>query len=210
MVTIRPATERDIKQIVSIHMRAFEGFFLTLMGRGFLDELYRNFIIEEDGMCIVAEARNHVAGFAAGALRPVRFFRKLRKKRWHIFLLKSLGGMFRRPFRVTRKLIGARSYGGDQPPSHEEAALLSSIAVDPDFSGEGIGQSLLDAFCEKIRNTGIDYVYLTTDRDDNERTIRLYERFGFELESTFTQPGKRVMNRYLLKVESTQGPADKK
>ena len=204
MVSIRPATEKDIEQIVSVHVRAFEGFFLTLMGRAFLDELYRSFIVEEDGTCIVAETRDRIVGFAAGTLHPERFFRKLKRKRWHIFLLRSLGSVLRRPFRVTRKLIGALSYKGDQPLSHTDAALLSSIAVDPDFSGEGFGQSLLNAFCDKARNGGIDYVYLTTDRDNNERTIRLYEKFGFELENTFTQPGKRVMNRYLLSLGSTE------
>jgi len=133
MVPIRSAKEKDIEQIVSVHMRAFEGFFLTLMGREFLEELYRSFAVEEDGTCIVAVAQDRVVGFAAGTLYPERFFRKLRRKHWHTFLLRSLRVLFRRPFRTTRKLISALSYKGDQPRSHKEAALLSSIAVDPDF-----------------------------------------------------------------------------
>ena len=200
MTTIRQATEKDITEIADIHMKAFPGFFLTMMGKKFLKELYRDFIVEKEGTCIVAEEQKQVVGFAAGTMTPESFFTRLRKRRWHVMFLRSFHGIFRRPLKVTRMLFNALFYKGDPPPKHGEAALLSSIAVDPDFSGKGTGKLLLDAFCEIVRNADICYVYLLTDQEDNERTRRFYEEYGFELESTMMKPGKRLMNRYLLRL----------
>ncbi len=204
MATVRPATKDDIERIVSIHMRAFEGFFLTFMGKRFLRELYRNFTLEQEGICLVAEEGNDVIGFVAGTICPEVFLTRIRKRRRHVFLMASIGSILRRPFLVTRRLISALSYKGDKPPKCKDAALLSSIAVDPDFSGKGAGQLLLKAFCKEVRDAGSDFVYLTTDRDDNERINKLYQESGFELESTFAQLDNRNMNRHLLNLRGPE------
>ena len=41
---IRIATTKDVPQIVNIHMNAFEGFFLTTLGRSFLSFYYNAFV----------------------------------------------------------------------------------------------------------------------------------------------------------------------
>ncbi|WP_305016831.1 hypothetical protein [Mycobacterium tuberculosis] len=43
-IQIRPAQASDIAQIVQVHLQAFPGFFLTLMGPRFLRLLYSGFL----------------------------------------------------------------------------------------------------------------------------------------------------------------------
>ena len=43
-----------LDEIVQIHLAAFEGFFLESMGKRFLKELYRGFLVEPSGLCLVA------------------------------------------------------------------------------------------------------------------------------------------------------------
>ena len=54
---------------------------------------------------------------------------------------------------------------------------LGPVAVDPPFQGQGIGSSMLSAFCACMDEYGA-VSYLETDKSEN---VRFYRRFGFEL-----------------------------
>jgi len=96
-------------------------------------------------------------------------------------------------------------YRGEVPPSIQgRPALLSSLAVHPDCSGKGIGKALVAAFASEARKSGCDSVYLLTDKTDNDSVNRFYERCGFELLDTLKRGGGRVMNRWLMKIPSTE------
>src|SRR5690348_15868578 len=56
-VRLRPAAPADIEAIVAVHRAAFRGFFLSTLGSGFLRQMYRTFVTEADGICILAERR---------------------------------------------------------------------------------------------------------------------------------------------------------
>jgi len=55
---------------------------------------------------------------------------------------------------------------------------IMSIAVDPDYRGNGIGSALLTEVIERLINEGARYIGLEV-RVSNENAIRLYESFGF-------------------------------
>lgn len=55
---------------------------------------------------------------------------------------------------------------------------VMSIAVHPNYRGNGIGSTLLSEVINRLFNRGAKYVGLEV-RVSNERAIRLYERFGF-------------------------------
>ena len=55
---------------------------------------------------------------------------------------------------------------------------IMSIAVDPDYRGNGIGSALLTEVIERLINKGARYIGLEV-RVSNEKAIKLYERFGF-------------------------------
>lgn len=186
--------------LADLHTAAFPGFFLTSLGRRFLRLLYAGFMSEPQAICLVAEDAGETLGFAAGTMHPAGFFRALLQRRALTFALAAVPGLLRSPLFVARKCLGALYYRGETPGGLPEAALLSSLAVSPAAQGRGVGQALVTAFAEEARRRGGMAVYLTTDENDNERTNRFYARCGFVLLDTFTRPGHRTMNRWVLKL----------
>ena len=80
-ISIRPAKPEDIAQMVQVHIRAFPGFFLTLMGPRFLHLLYTGFLNHPTGISLVAYAQgkpSQVLGFVVGTTQPSGFFLQLR------------------------------------------------------------------------------------------------------------------------------------
>lgn len=77
---IREARGLDIEQIVSIHVRTFEGFFLTFLGEKFLRLYYKGVIHHLEAIKFVyLEDNNEVKGFIVGAMNPSGFYKALLK-----------------------------------------------------------------------------------------------------------------------------------
>jgi len=203
-VVMRPARAEDLDAIVSIHARAFRGFFLTALGRRFLLELYRGFLKSLDGRLTVAEADGGIAGFTAGTFAPDRFFRTLLVTRWFAFGWAAVGSVIQHPHSVLPRLLAALRYSGDAPERLTAAGLLSAIAVEPHLSGKGVGGMLISAYCEEAARHWLRFVYLMTDRDGNESGNLFYERHGFEAESQIRRRDGRIMIRY---VRALEGPS---
>lgn len=199
-VHVRPAVFADIERIVTIHVAAFGESFLTMLGHGFLRELYIAFVRGRDGICFVGEAGGTVIGFVAGTTAPHTFFKRLLQSRWHVFVFSSLAALVRHPLTVIPKLIRAIWYRGEEPHGAPRGVLLSSIAVSPSHVGRGVGKLLVETFCDAALAAGGKFVYLTTDRDDNEKTHAFYRGAGFGVESTFLKDTNRWMQRYIRPV----------
>jgi ribosomal protein S18 acetylase RimI-like enzyme len=201
----REATTSDLQAIVAVHEAAFAGFFLTQLGRGFLRQLYRSFIVEPDGICRVAEAQltpggREVIGFVAGSSKPELFFRNLLLRRGLLFALAAVPGLLRHPLKVLPRLLSALSYRGERPPTVQGGALLSSLGVHPNAARCGFGRVLVDAFCEDAARRGARAVYLTTDQQGNEAAKRFYERAGFRVLDMQARSSGRLMNTYVRSV----------
>ena len=202
----RKATTKDLPSIVSLHVSVFRGFFLTLLGRRFLSELYRGFIAEQDGICRVIEAELQpgqaaVVGFVAGTVRPEIFFRRLLFRRGMFFACAAVPGLLKHPMLVFPRLVNAIRYRGARPPSIEHAALLSSIGVDPKVARLGFGRMLVDIFCEDAVALGARAVYLTTAQQGNDSVNTFYDRAGFRLLAAKRSKNGRVMNTYWRPIE---------
>ena len=65
-----------------------------------------------------------------------------------------------------------------------DMADMMNIAVDPDFRRQGIGEQLINALIEKLKDKGIIALLLEV-RISNKPAISLYEKLGF------VQVGKR-------------------
>ena len=196
-LVVSPIKERHLPAVVDIHLRAFPGFFLTFLGRGFLHEFYRSFCGSQDGVGLVAVNREsgEVVGFVVGPLHPAGYFKRLLRRRWWAFCLRSLGAVLRRPRTVSR-LMRALRYRGDAPPEGDRA-LLSSIAVDPHVQCSGVGRLLVQAFLDKVREAGLTGAFLTTDQAGNDRVNKFYRDLGWTLEGSYVTPEGRPMNRYV-------------
>jgi ribosomal protein S18 acetylase RimI-like enzyme len=202
----RKATLLDLQSIVALHESAFAGFFLTMLGGAFLRELYRGFVVENDGICWIAEMelthdKPEIVGFVAGALRPDEYFRRLLFRRGVHFALAALPGIARHPLRVLPRILSALWYRGDKPSAAPDGALLSSLGVNPRAGRRGFGKVLVNAFCENAAALGARGVYLITDWKDNDAVNAFYEQLGFHILVTSTRRG-RTMNTYLRTVDS--------
>jgi ribosomal protein S18 acetylase RimI-like enzyme len=195
-LNVRPASAEDLAAIVGVHTRAFRGFFLTTLGPRFLFELYQGFLKSLDGRLLVAEDDEGIAGFTAGTFVPDRFFRTLLVSRWFAFAWAAARAVIQHPLVVLPRLLAAVHYRGEPPVQLPAAGLLSAIAVEPRLSGMGIGGMLVSAYCDEAWRHGLRFVYLTTDRDDNESSNLFYQRCGFKAESQIRRRNGRIMVRY--------------
>jgi len=200
---IRDARAADVSALAALHVQAFPGFFIARLGPRFVAELYRGFIHHPDAICRVACENGIPVGVVAGPLRPEEFFGELLRSRGIRFALAAVPGLLRDPWNVGRRLLAAPLYRGEAPPRRDRAALVSTICVSPAVRGGGLATALLDAFCMTAAARGARYVYLTTDRNANERVNAFYLRAGFVLESELQRPGGRLMNRYLKDLGQT-------
>ena len=100
-------SEKDlIKQIVAIHMKTFEGFFLTFMGKGFLTKMYLSYCDHPDSGLLVAEEDGAPIGFLAYSANMSGLYKSMIKKRLFFFAFYSIGAFFRKP-KVFMRLIRA-------------------------------------------------------------------------------------------------------
>jgi ribosomal protein S18 acetylase RimI-like enzyme len=204
-IQIRPARPGDISQMVQVHLQAFPGFFLTLMGPRFLRLLYLGFLNHPSGISLVACSQSNaskVLGFVAGTTQPQGFFSQLLKQRWLAFGFASIWPLIRRPSLVFVKLWSALFYRGESLPDQPNAALLSSVGVHPAVQGQQVGQQLVKAFLAHAQTAGAPAVYLTTDQSNNAKANQFYTRLGFVLAGTCKRPHGRILNRYLIKLNA--------
>jgi ribosomal protein S18 acetylase RimI-like enzyme len=201
-IVLRAAQLDDIDEIVGAHLIAFPGFFLSRLGFGFLRELYRVFVSDPDGICLVAGrctdgGKLRIVGFVAGATAPEPLFRRALISRGFVFALCASAAMLRNPIMVGRRLFSALWYRGEKPPSIPSATLLSSVAVVPDAQHGGIGRALMSEFCDAARARGSRWVYLTTDHHGNEAVNSFYGSLGFTVFATTTRQDGRTMSTYV-------------
>jgi len=193
---VRKVNAGDLHDIAELHLSAFPGFFLSFLGKRFLEEFYRGFLLDEKGIGFVAQKKNGtILGVIVGPLSPRGFFMRLLKKRWWAFCLASVTALLKHPTCISR-LFRAVFYRGEAP-SGRPRALLSSIAVSPDAQSKGVGENLVKAWMAEIQKQGAQGCYLTTDALHNETANRFYNRMGWKLESSFVTPEGRRMHRYV-------------
>lgn len=195
---IRDATENDLPQIVSVHQKAFDGFFLTKLGPAFLCQLYDAFAFRRGGVLrVLCGEDGRIVGFAGGAIEPDSFFRNLRKEKGFAFFVRALPGLMKNPVLVLKKLWYAVFYKGEVPSTLSQAALLSSIGVAPEMAGKSFGRQLLNDFERVVYDKRANSLFLTTDKHGNDSVVAFYLRNGYKIESEFIQADGRNMLRLI-------------
>jgi ribosomal protein S18 acetylase RimI-like enzyme len=201
VISVEAATEGDLRKIIAIHKAAFPEFFLTMLGDRFLYELYLGFLKGTGSILLVASQNGKQVGFVVGTTEPHGFFKRLLISRWYAFVFAGFPRILRHTLQIMRRFAAAITYRGEKPEGLEKAALLSSIGILPQYSGRGVGRTLVDRFCQEAFSRGAKHVYLLTDRFNNEAANHFYVKCGFLLESSFMRSGGREMNRYIRTQE---------
>ena len=194
---VRNATPGDLPGIVDIHRKAFSHFFLTRLGSEFLRNYYGLVLQYRTGIIVVSEAPRALEGFACGFVDPAEFYRLMWRSR-RIFAWPVLSALLRHPSLATRILYGVHRI---QTPASElppRSCELSSIAVTPEMSGNGLGKILMRSFLAQARSMDARCVYLTTDADGNDAANAFYRDVGFQHTRRFLQRKGRWMNEYVI------------
>ncbi len=193
----------DVPALAGLHARAFPGFFLSGLGPQFLRQLYRGYI--EDPTSIISLARGQdgqIIGICVGTLQPLGFYRRLLKRQFFGLCMASGLAAIRNP-RALPRLFAALAYRGDIPAG-STGALLSSLCVEPESQGTGLGRTLEENWRAIARVMGARAAFLTTDADDNEAVNRFYLSGGWGLHDQFVTRQGRRMNRF--RYELTAAP----
>lgn len=193
-------TEKDtINDIASIHLSAFTGFFLTFMGRGFLNVMYRSYTEYSNSGIFVAFEEEMPVGFLAYSGDLSGLYKYMIKKRLISFGWYSLGAFFRKPT-VFIRLIRAFLKPGETK-REEKYVELASIGVDPNVKSKGIGSQLIDALKVQVDFNEYAYITLETDAVNNDGANHFYKKNGFVLEREFETNEGRKMFEYRYRSE---------
>lgn len=183
-----------IKQVSSIHVETFDGFFLTFMGEGFLTQMYKSYCEYNDSGVLVAFDNDQPIGFLAYSGNLSGLYKYMIKKRLIPFAWYSMLAFFRKPSAFMH-LLGAFLKPGES--KREEAYVeLASIGVSPKVKSHGVGSKLIDVLKKKVDFLKYSYITLETDAVDNEAANKFYLKNGFVLEREYTTREGRKMNEY--------------
>lgn len=197
MINIREVKydeKKLIDDIVTIHLNTFTGFFLTFMGRGFLNQMYQSYCDYEEAGLLVAEEDGKAIGFLAYSSNFSGLYKFMIKTRLIQFGWYSIGAFFRRPSAFMH-IISAFLKPGEAKRV-EKYVELSSIGVDPNIKSKGVGSLLIDSLKHIVDFTKFAYINLETDAVNNEGAIHFYEKNGFVRERMFETDEGRKMYEY--------------
>ena len=183
-----------IREVVEIHIKAFQGFFLTFLGKGFLKTMYTCYTEYQDADLLIAVEEGKVLGFVAYSVDMSAFYKYMIKHKLFSFAWFSFLAFLRKPA-VFLRLIRAFLRPSDSK-REEKYVELASISVDPDAQGTGVGSKLINAVKKATDFQIYSYITLETDAVDNESANQFYQKNGFVLYQTFTRTDKRIMNEY--------------
>lgn len=183
-----------IDEIVKIHLATFEGFFLTFMGRGFLFEMYKSYILHNDSDILIAEDDGKILGFLAYSKNMSGLYKYMIKHSLIPFAWYSFLAFLRKP-KVFMHLISA--FLKPSEASREENYVeLSSIGVSPKIKSKGTGSLLIDELKKIIDFNKYEYIKLETDALNNELANHFYIKNGFKLVREYETSEGRKMNEY--------------
>ena len=197
MIAVREVKSEEkelINEIVSIHLNTFTGFFLTFMGRGFLNQMYRSYCDHEESGLLVAEEDGKAVGFLAYSGNFSGLYKFMIKTRLIPFGWYSMGAFFRRPsafMHIIKAFLKPSEVKRD-----EKYVELSSIGVDPTIKSKGVGSLLIDELKKIVDFNKFAYITLETDAINNDGAIHFYEKNGFVRERMYETDEGRKMYEY--------------
>lgn len=191
---VKTVEKNLINNIVTIHLNTFTGFFLTFMGRGFLNQMYCSYCEHNESGLLVAEEDGKAIGLLAYSSNFSGLYKFMIKTRLIQFGWYSVGAFFRRPSAFMH--IIKAFLKPSEAKREEKYVELSSIGVDPNVKSNGVGSQLIDELKKRVDFQKFAYINLETDAVDNEGPIYFYEKNGFVREREYVTDEGRKMYEY--------------
>jgi ribosomal-protein-alanine N-acetyltransferase len=204
---VRSARKEDLYELARVYLRAFpespRAFGSPHLSPLAVADVMRVPLLADPGSLLVAHAPGgEVVGYIiavtdASLLLSAALFRGL-ALRW---VCRWLRGRYRLSPRGALTLLRDKLRVRDawQKGGEEVPARILSLAVDPEWQGRGIGEQLLEAARQRLRELGRLRVQLEV-RPENLPARRLYEKLGFSVVGEFAD----TRGRWLTMLGSTQ------
>lgn len=197
---IRKPEKEEVHAISDIHLKAFDGFFLSELGSEFLSTYYNTVRENNRGVLLGCFEDNKLLGFCAATTLSEGFNKHLVKSNFFSFSKIGLFLLFSRPKALLRLL---KNFTKSDPSVSDDGhyAELLSIGVSPTAQGKGVGKKLLMALEEYLNEMNVSKLSLTTDYYDNEKTLNFYKGMGYEIMYDFVAYPDRRMYRLIKKIQ---------
>jgi len=199
---IRDMQVADVTKVVAVHLEAFPDSFLSLLGRGGLALIYKDFA--QNGFAYVFGEGDDIAGFLAGSFTPARnFYKQLVRRnpaRVSLYLaratirnpslLKSIlnraKGLFSRGAGSLESKSTPNAYQTIVEAAGNVAHVLS-IATAPVYRRRGIADKLWTHLLRELPIRGVDAI-VGSSLGENDPTNILCERKGFKIAACVPRP----------------------
>lgn len=193
---IRKVTKYEINQVVTIHKKAFNDFFLTQLGDKFLWVYYYSVSKNKNSILIGYYDDEKLLGFSCATFLSRGFHKNLVKENLLRFGIIGIKLIFTKPGSLIRILKNFSKSNKSIKDDGNYAELLS-IGVYPGIQGSGIGKQLLTELERQLFFNGIKLLSLTTDFYKNDKTIGFYKSLGYEIMYEFIAYPNRKMYRLI-------------
>ena len=199
----RVGEQKEFDSLAKLHMKAFDDFFLTSLGYGFLKTYYRASLKNKDSIAVCAVNDNdEIIGFSIGCLKSKGFHKKLILNNFFSFSLQAIKILITKPKAIIR-LMNNLEKDSNQNDDGNYSELLS-IAVSPECKGLGIGKELIKAFEAEAVLKGSKKIALTTDFNMNDDVIAFYRKTGYEVFYEFITYPTRKMYKLIKELNKIQ------
>lgn len=200
MKIVKFKDENCLVDLVNVHIKAFNGFFLTSLGSGFLKVYYKSLIKSEKGILfVIKNDEDKVIGFVAGTTKYKGFHKEILFKNLFSYVRILFFVVLMRPLAIFRLFLNLKKGNNCNIDSGNLAELLS-IGILPSYKGLGYGKLLINAFEKELTYRQIKQSTLTTDFYDNDKVINFYKSLGYEILHEFISYPNRRMYKLIKKL----------
>lgn len=182
--------------LTQIHILAYKDFFLTTLGKRFLNLYYFSSLNSTESISICAVDENdQIIGFSIGCIQAKGYHKRLILQNFLQFLFQGICILFSKPVAFWRLALNIEK--NKIYTDKGNYAELLSIAVIPDEKGVGVGKEMIARFEAKAKSRGCTNIALTTDYYNNEEVLAFYKNCGFDVFYEFTTYPKRRMYKLI-------------
>lgn len=199
MITYRKPTLLEADEIANVHLKTFENFFLTSLGKSFLKTYYKSCIKFKGAISICAvDEENTIVGFCFGSLSSIGFHKKIILNNIFAFTIQAIRILITKPKAIVRLFRNFKKEA--HPEDKGDYAELLSIGVKVEKKGLGIGKGLLIEFEKKIKKEKIKRISLTTDYDGNDAVLKFYKSMEYKVYYEFVAYPDRKMFKLIKNI----------
>lgn len=192
----REVAKSEYAILSEIHMAAFKGFFLTSLGKSFMNAYYKATLQSNESIAVCAvDDKKDIVGFSFGSIHSKGFHKRILKQNSVLFLIQGIIILFTKPKALFR-LANNLDKNGNETDDGNYAELLS-IAVTPAAKGTGIGKEMIKKFEEEAISKGCKKIALTTDYYNNGDVVEFYRRTGYRVFYEFITYPERKMYKLI-------------